>query len=431
MKKYIKVIFIFIIISSFFCGLKLYNTNIKVSAENATIYNNIDGIVDEYLFKALYKIRYYDAETQPDDRPLNYIPSDAFKDFEELDLSGYNIESLMGLNLLDLSNLKTIDLSNNKLQTINEDVVNALKDVETLNLSYNNFNYLDLSGLNNTSNINLSYNSISEINLKNLPENTNINLMSNNISSTNNLTIDENKIYNINLSFNKLETIEENLNSCNIDYYFQNTLNTQITTNSNIKILSGYSMPSFNIKVFNSNLELVKTINILEQTSLPVGNYYLKFYNSDTPLYDGENNLTFAYRDIQLKVVPQRVSVKYFIDNEEVEYSLFNKNVTLKFFAEENAKILVSVNGKEFVEESELTITEENRNTVIAKCVIDNIESENTIINVTIKKPLPLPTSLLFFLSALVFIALLVFFRFYANKPVNFNGKKDTNEENS
>lgn len=434
MRKYIKnALIIFLVICSFFCAKFLLNSNNIVFAEdinNTIIDNSIDGIADENLYTALIFDNYNKLHDNVSER-VNDITVDLFKDYETLNLSNFNIESLLGLNLLNLSNLKQIYLSNNKLQVINEDVLNVLKNVEIIDLSYNQFDYLDLSNFNNAVSIDLSYNNLTEVNLSNVKENSKINLMGNKIENTSNVIIENDKTYSINLMYNKLEEIGTNLDLCQVDYYFQNTLSSELTTSSKIKILSGYSFNNFNIKVLNSNLEIIQTINANEEISLPVGRFYLKFYNENITLYNSEDIKTYAFKDINLIVKPQKVSVKYFVNDEEVEYGTFSSDVTLKFYAEENAKIFVSVNGKEFVEQQELTIKEEKTNFIIVKCVVNEVESQNYNIFVTIKKPFPIPISLLVFLCAVVFISILYALRLYANKPINFKKITENNDENN
>ena len=70
-------------------------------------------------------------------------------------------------------------------------------------------------------------------------------------------------------------------------------------------------------------------------------------------------------------------------------------------------------------------------NYVKVKCVKNGIESNTSNIFVTIKKPSIIPTPLLFILCALGFVVILFAFKFYANKPLNFNGKSEQKDENN
>ena len=431
MKKYISIIIaIFLVISSFFCA----NNNTKtIFADSEVIYNNIDGIADENLYHALIWNNHNKYISNPSER-ATYLTQDIFSDTEELDLSYCDIETLLGLDLLDLSNLKRLYLGNNKLTllSLNEDVLNVIKNVEILDLSYNNFSYFDLSYFTNATSIDLSYNSISEVVMLDLKQNTSVNLMANNISSVEDIEIDNTKHYNINLSYNKISQVTAELENCDVDYYFQNTLNEELNTSNTIKVLSGYSMPNFNIKVFDaSTSEVVETIYKDEEKQLDVGNYVLKFYNDNNLLYNTDDVKTFAYNNINIQVKPQRPIIKFYVNDEEVDGGPFESDVTLRFFSNDNTTILYSINGKDFIEGNSITLKEERTNFIIVKCVKNNIESGNYNVYVTIKKPLPIPTSLLFILCAVAFLGIVFLIKLFVNAPVNFNKEKESKDENN
>ncbi len=196
-------------------------------------YNDTDTVEfgDSKIKKAvLSALKITDKDFRSEVKDLTYAD---VKSFTELDLSGYELESLKGLeyftgltklnlsnNLLkdiDLSkniNLVEIDASNNYLTSIN---LTGLTKLTKLNLDYNDFSSIDLSG--NIEIISLSINSNELTNLI-LPTSNKIqelNLSSNDLSGVDFLSgltelrmisLDNNNVSDVNLSSSaKLEKL--------------------------------------------------------------------------------------------------------------------------------------------------------------------------------------------------------------------------------
>ena len=354
-----------------------------------------------------------------------------FANHEILDLSSCGISSLLGLNLLNLSSLKQIILRDNQISVITEEVAQKLSAVENLDLSNNSFQSIDLSLYTNLTNLNLSYNSIKRIDLSMpLNQNTaiNVNLMSNQFTSHTQITLDSEKNYNLNLIYNKLTDVQSDffVNN-NVDVYIQNNINLTLTNQDTIKIFDGYSMPQFNIKILNSEQQVIDTICANSEKRLEIGDYTLKFYNADTALYNSEDLNTYAYNDINISVIPTKPTYQIYQDDvlvQDVSKLTFSKPIKINFSDENNSVIKISLNNQAFITSNTVELTEKRIYKITVICENNNKQSQPLTLYITIKDEVEMALAVVIILVLSAFVAIIVALKFYANKQVNFN-KKD------
>lgn len=210
------------------------------------------------------------------------------KDYKELDLSGYELDSLKGLEYftgltkLNLSNnlLKNIDLSKNinliELDASNNYLTNitltGLTKLTKLNLDYNDFSSIDLSVNEGITNLSINNNELTSLTLPTSNKIQELNLSANDLldvdflsrlTELRVLSLDNNNIINVNLSIsNKLETLSiSDNNISNLQ------LSNSLSALKSIKA-SNNNISRINLDTATSITELILSNNDLSDINL-------------------------------------------------------------------------------------------------------------------------------------------------------------------
>lgn len=195
MKKLCKILLVFAVFVFTFgvniCFLQSSENKVLADAERVQITSK--DITDYQLYNKLSGMA-----ASLFNSPYLYADTFADESFTEINLSNENIASLQGLELLQFPFVTKVDFSKNAIDTIPINAFFSMKNLETLNLSNNNLQTLEITSY--ASEINLNNNKLEQvtINDSNL---TLINLNNNNFYNTN--------LINFNTG-NKNEVLPEN-----------------------------------------------------------------------------------------------------------------------------------------------------------------------------------------------------------------------------
>ena len=223
--------------------------------------------------------------------------------------------------------------------------------------------------------LNLSQNKITFCNLQNIAVGE-IDLRDNQITS-NNLTLPTNANVKVNLSHNLLQG--DLTQTENIVYGFQGVKDEQ-KYNINQQIFFGGLDGIDSVKIYSvaeSGNTLFKTLNAGEKTTLPLGNYVVKF-TEESPR-----------EDIKFSIIPLAPTIKLFVDNQEIESTtrLLNHNTTIKFYGDENSTIFWRKNGDaNWTRSDTAEISSDGITIIYVKQVVDGFESEVQTYSFTVNK---------------------------------------------
>lgn len=386
--KRVNFVLVWCLVVAIFCGslLMLFKPQKSVSAvdvptidENTEITEN-SGIISADLFNAL--THFYKMHKEA----TNVLKIDSFKDFpvSTMDLTGGDVENgkvhnpiisdITNLDIFDLTSFDTIILKNNKIKTVTTefDGIPNLVKLDISNNQLSSFSYSALSETCYTTNLqvlNLSQNEISFCDLKNIAVGE-IDLRDNQITS-NNLTLPTNANVKVNLSHNLLQGDLTQIE--NIVYGFQGVKNEH-KYNKNQQIFFGGLDGIENVKIYSvteSGNTLFKTLNAGEKTTLPLGNYVVKFTEESS-------KEDFWKKDIEFSIIPLAPTAKLFVDGQEIDLTTrLSHNATLKFYGDENSTIFWRLNNDEdWTQSDAVDITSDGITIVYVKQVIDGFESE-------------------------------------------------------
>lgn len=394
--KRVNYILIWCLVVTIFCGslLMLFKPQKSVSAiDIPTIDENTEitessGIISADLHRAL---TYFYNANKTSGEPISVLKIDTFKNFpiSTLDLTGGEIDEhtihpvisdLRNLDIFDLTSFDTIILKNNKISTIStefDEIPNLVK-LDISNNQLSSFSYSALSETCYTTNLqvlNLSQNKITFCNLQNIAVGE-IDLRDNQITS-NNLTLPTNANVKVNLSHNLLQG--DLTQTENIVYGFQGVKNSQ-RYNTNQQIFFGGLHGIENVKIYSvaeSGNTLFKTLNAGEKTTLPLGNYLVKFTEESSE------------KGIEFSIIPLAPTIKLFVDNQEIESvtRLLNHNTTIKFYGDENSTIFWRKNGDaNWTQSDTAEISSDGITIIYVKQVVDGFESEVQTYSFTVNK---------------------------------------------
>lgn len=392
--KRVNYILIWCLVVAIFCGslLMLFKPQKSVSAidiptidENTEIEEN-SGIISVGLHRALTS--FYNAN-KTSGEPISVLKIDTFKNFpvSTLDLTGRTIKiyDLRNFDIFDLTSFDTIILKDNNISTITTEF-DEIPNLVKLDISHNqlsSFSYSALSETCYTTNLqvlNLSQNKITSCNLQNIAVGE-IDLRDNQITSKN-LTLPTSTNVKVNLSHNLLQG--DLTQTENIVYGFQGVKNEQ-KYNINQQIFFGGLDGIDSVKIYSvaeSGNILFKTLNTGEKTTLPLGNYVVKF---------AEESATedFWKKKIKFSIIPFAPTIKLFVDNQEIESTtrLLNHNTTIKFSGDENSTIFWRKNGDANWTQSDTAEIDTDGITILyVKQVVDGFESEVQTYSFTVNK---------------------------------------------
>lgn len=396
--KRVNYILIWCLVVAIFCGslLMLFKPQKSVSAiDIPTIDENTEitessGIISADLFNAL--THFYKMHKEA----INVLKIDSFKDFpvSTMDLTGGDVENgkvhnpiisdITNLGIFDLTSFDTIILKNNKIKTVTTEF-DGIPNLVKLDISHNqlsSFSYSALSETCYTTNLqvlNLSQNKITFCNLQNIAVGE-IDLRDNQITS-NNLTLPTNANVKVNLSHNLLQG--DLTQTENIVYGFQGVKNLQ-KYNTNQQIFFGGLDGIDSVKIYSvaeSGSTLLKTLNAGEKTTLPLGNYVVKFAE--------ESATEDFWKEIKFSIIPFAPTIKLFVDNQEIESTtrLLNHNTTIKFYGDENSTIFWRKNGDaNWTQSDTAEISSDGITILYVKQVVDGFESEVRTYSFTVNK---------------------------------------------
>ena len=392
--KRVNFVLVWCLVVAIFCGslLMLFKPQKSVSAvdvptidENTEITEN-SGIISADLFNAL--THFYKMHKEA----TNVLKIDSFKDFpvSTMDLTGGDVENgkvhnpiisdITNLDIFDLTSFDTIILKNNKISTITtefDEIPNLVK-LDISNNQLSSFSYSALSETCYTTNLqvlNLSQNKITSCNLQNIAVGE-IDLRDNQITS-NNLTLPTSTNVKVNLSHNLLQG--DLTQTENIVYGFQGVKDKQ-KYNINQQIFFGGLDGIENVKIYSvaeSGNTLFKTLNAGEKTTLPLGNYLVKFAEESSE------------EGIEFSIIPLAPTIKLFVDNQEIESTtrLLNHNTTIKFYGDENSTIFWRKNGDaNWTQSDTAEISSDGITIIYVKQVVDGFESEVQTYSFTVNK---------------------------------------------
>ena len=346
------------------------------------------GIISADLHRAL---TYFYNANKTSGEPISVLKIDTFKNFpiSTLDLTGGKIDEhtvhpvisdLRNLDIFDLTSFDTIILKNNKISTITtefDEIPNLVK-LDISNNQLSSFSYSALSETCYTTNLqvlNLSQNKITSCNLQNIAVGE-IDLRDNQITS-NNLTLPASTNVKVNLSHNLLQG--DLTQTENIVYGFQGVKDKQ-KYNINQQIFFGGLDGIENVKIYGvaeSGNTLFKTLNAGEKTTLPLGNYLVKFTEESSE------------EGIEFSIIPLAPTIKLFVDNQEIESTtrLLNHNTTIKFYGDENSTIFWRKNGDaNWTQSDTAEISSDGITIIYVKQVVDGFESEVQTYSFTVNK---------------------------------------------
>ena len=431
MKQRFVLAIIFILTCSFFCFINIPVKQVFAQESEEIIVNDATGIYDEKLYNSLLWNNY--NKHLPSDKRKSYITKDMFNDLEHLELSDSEIQTLVGLELLEFPALKSVNLSNNNITSLYKETAILFENIEKLDISHNSLNDINnITYMPNLTYLDVSYNNVTAIDLSSMKENNNVayvNMLQNKIKNTENIILSSEINYEINLIANYINQRAE-IENAKIDYFYQRSVLDVPLDSYTIKNLGGYSYENFTIEIYANN-ELINSIDTGQEVTLNVGNYVLKFLDNQSLIYNESDLDTLAFKDYNLKIMPTIPTVKYYKDGKEFNYSLSQKNfgeVTLKISSNNNYKIKVSRDGINYVEQNEITLADVGKHEVFILCEDNGVQSKVLRCVVYINDKLPL-SPILISLLAVVMITLIFWgLKYYANKPINFNKKMDTND---
>lgn len=346
------------------------------------------GIISSDLHRAL---TYFYNANKTSGEPISVLKIDTFKNFpiSTLDLTGGKIDEhtihpvisdLRNLDIFDFTSFDTIILKNNKIKTVTtefDEIPNLVK-LDISNNQLSSFSYSALSETCYTTNLqvlNLSQNKITFCNLQNIAVGE-IDLRDNQITS-NNLTLPTNANVKVNLSHNLLQG--DLTQTENIVYGFQGVKDEQ-KYNVNQQIFFGGLDGIENVKIYSvaeSGNTLFKTLNAGEKTTLPLGNYLVKFTEESSE------------KGIKFSIIPLAPTIKLFVDNQEIESTtrLLNHNTTIKFYGDENSTIFWRKNGDaNWTQSDTAEISSDGITIIYVKQVVDGFESEVQTYSFTVNK---------------------------------------------
>lgn len=399
--KRVNYILIWCLVVAIFCGslLMLFKPQKSVSAiDIPTIDENTEitessGIISSDLHRAL---TYFYNANKTSGEPISVLKIDTFKNFpiSTLDLTGGKIDEhtihpvisdLRNLDIFDFTSFDTIILKNNKIKTVTtefDEIPNLVK-LDISNNQLSSFSYSALSETCYTTNLqvlNLSQNKITSCNLQNIAVGE-IDLRDNQITS-NNLTLPTSTNVKVNLSHNLLQ--DDITQTENIVYGFQGVKNEQ-KYNINQQIFFGGLDGIDSVKIYSvaeAGSTLLKTLNAGEKTTLPLGNYLVKF-SEESATED------FWKEEIKFSIIPLAPTIKLFVDNQEIESTtrLLNRNTTIKFYGDENSTIFWRKNGDANWTQSDTAEIDTDGITILyVKQVVDGFESEVQTYSFTVNK---------------------------------------------
>lgn len=404
LKKIFSIISIMLCFALFVCAICFFagNSNKKVFAESATIYDkqteilDDDSIISSSLWNAL---RQFYNNNKTDEMPaiktnsnnLQYLTTDLFENFpiSKLNLSGKEIDDITNLSIFDLSSFNEIDLSNNEIEKLNKEL-SKIDNLIELNVSNNNLKWFNCdeissSSLNSLTKLNLSHNEISNCDIS-LFENAEIDVSHNNIEKEN-LELPNNLDLKVNLSYNYI--LSPNTLNTNISFGLQGIKNSQkYVIGQAIEYYGIGEVTSLNIyfqtkTVVNETEQidetLIKTLGINETYTFDIGYYRIEFVAEEK---------TSETQDIEVYIYPKSPTVKMFRNGEELkqlEYT-FSSPTTIKFYGDENATFEYKINNDESATGDHVEINKEGLNIVIVYQIIDGYYSDPITIFIQYKQ---------------------------------------------
>ncbi len=391
-KNLINIFITILIVTLMLCGFVLTaknNKNFKVTNQTlfaATEYDSQTEIVEdgqvisESLWNAL-KVFYNNNKTdempriKTNEEGLQYLTINQFKDFpiDILDLSGEEINKITNLSIFDLSSFTEINLSNNKITNINNELSN-LENLQIINLSNNELQSFSYDSLHqrsygqNLQKLDLSHNQIVECNLRGINQGE-IDVRDNKITKDR-LNLPNNLDVKVLLSHNLIES--PNLSNDNIKFGFQGAKNTgSYEKHSSIGYYGLDGVEKVEVYFLsvdeNDETQFVET-KIVElyqsQTyTFELGYYKIKFNNAN-------------YDDINIYIAPKAPEIKMFKNGEEIEFNhQITSAVELKFYGDENATFVYSVNSNNFVEGNSVKLTTPGVKIIVVYQIIDGYQS--------------------------------------------------------
>ena len=335
------------------------------------------------------------------------------------------ITSLAGLELLDLRTVKVLKVNYQNLTEITPTTLSGMPNLEHLEAVDNNLTELDISYNENIKTLVLDNNKISSFDASNVntlgyeTENSLISLNHNNLSSISAITL-PNITANSKLTVNLINNnITDAITTQNLGYtlnlgvqglrYFGSENTNIVTTTKQIKYYP-CSFSEISTKVFkkvNDSYTEVLTFNnsssINNTYNLAVGDYKLEFYINDTAL-DDDTKLQYPYCiNTQFIVQPPKPTFYFLIDGKKVQtITKLTQPATFVLEGDQNSTMLSSVAGSEWVEGSEISLTQGGKYSVSMKAKIGDYESEIVTIYISANPNLYVSNGILLLLICLL-----------------------------
>lgn len=391
--------------------------------------DNTNDISDKNLYSALMQIvKQYIKDTYD-----GYVYSDTtlwttmLKNVESVTIENMDITSLSGIEKIRFDSLKSLTIVGNDFSSIPNNFFDRMGVLEQLDLSNNKLSTIEFPSNSTLTKINLSSNNLSKVNFSQLKNvNLDINLANNRFSS----------ITNIGFS-TRLESLNMNIINNNImditDDYFTNPkislnigLQGIVSNNGDVTIDTSQSINFYKLnkdgvfikfyKIGTISDTFVKTVadgdiadgNYIALNNFAVGEYYAEYYDESGQLYVRDDSEKSIYKTYRFSVIPSEVKVQYEFKGKI--YDTFDNKVTGKvkvlLSCEDGGEIYYRVGNSDWTKGSEINCDNGGNYSIVAKVVIDGIESNEKAILVRTSLNVVVPDILMLILILLFTLAL-------------------------